>query len=75
MQIRNELFSEMKELGFQDEVKKQLRIRLCEKLRERELIKGGQSHDDRLYNRVMVSMVSEELKMSDCGYANSIYVA
>jgi hypothetical protein len=44
-------------------------------LKQKDLIKGEQSHEDKLYSRVMVSMVSEELKMTDCVYANSIYVA
>jgi hypothetical protein len=74
-QTRNELFAAMEQMGIEGELRKQLRTHLCEQMRKRGLVGVAQSHERRLFDRVMASMVSEELRATDCGCANSLFLA
>lgn len=50
-------------------------MEICEKLKARDLVAKDHSHDDKLYNRIMASLISEELKLTECTYAHSVYSA
>lgn len=48
---------------------------MCEKLKARDIVKKAQSHDEKLYTRIMASLISEELHITDCLYTHSVFGA